>query len=271
MRTVDNGAQRFCVMWWKVIVALVLATASPAAAQTCVPPSAEHAFEELLVALVDDSPQEREAWRIAGEQEAKGAFESEDTIRHLDELAAREGLAYDCASRTYRPVSGGPTPAEIEEAKEEEEEESSELAEGRGDLPSQQDHRPAPSRAVDPDAPSGPGTPPPPGQGPSAGGGATLTGGESEASPSSASGGGRAGDPDATRGEESPGSPDTAAVVPEPGEAPSGGAVADLAGDETSGGTGLTRWLAGAVLATGLAGVGRAFARNRRRSPRLEP
>jgi len=131
-----------------------------------VPPSAEHAFEELLVALVDDSPQEREAWRIAGEQEARGAFESEETIRHLDELAAYGGLAYDCASRTYRPVSGGPNPAEIEEAKEEEEEESSELAEGRGDQPAQPDHRPSPSPAVGPGVPAGPGAPVPEGQGP---------------------------------------------------------------------------------------------------------
>jgi hypothetical protein len=260
-------------MWQALIVAFVLAAASPAAAQTCAPPSAEHAFEELLVALVDDSPQEHEAWRIAGEQEAKGAFESEETIRRLDEFAAGEALAYDCASRTYRPLAGGPTPAEVVEAREEEEEEAAELAQGRGDQPAQPDHRPAPSRAIGPGAPAAPGAPVPDGQGPATGGGATLAGGDSGAPPSAAPGGGRAGDPATSRGGGSPGSPDPVAVVPEPGEAPTGRAVAALAGDDTSGRdrTGVTRWLAGVVLAAGLAGVGGAAARSRRRSRLLGP
>jgi hypothetical protein len=77
-----------------------------AAAQVCGPPSAEHAFEELLDVATDDSPVEEEAWRIADEQEARNAFESPDTIRRIDELARANGFVYDCASRMYHPVSG---------------------------------------------------------------------------------------------------------------------------------------------------------------------
>lgn len=80
--------------------------ASPVSAQTCQPPSAEHAFEELLDVAADDSPLEDEAWRIADEQEARGEFESPETIRMIDDLARANDLAYDCASRMYFPVSG---------------------------------------------------------------------------------------------------------------------------------------------------------------------
>ncbi|HET9770595.1 MAG TPA: hypothetical protein VFS16_06885 [Acidimicrobiia bacterium] len=94
---------------WLAVLFIVPAAVLPggtAAAQVCAPPSAEHAFEELLDLATDDSPVEDEAWRIAGEQESRGAFESPETIRRIDELARANGFAYDCSTRLYRPVSG---------------------------------------------------------------------------------------------------------------------------------------------------------------------
>lgn len=78
----------------------------PVQAQTCLPPTAEHAFEELLDVAEDDSPLEEEVWRIADEQEAKGDFETPETIRRIDDLARSHGFVYDCGSRMYHPVSG---------------------------------------------------------------------------------------------------------------------------------------------------------------------
>jgi hypothetical protein len=95
-----------------------LIPAAPAPAQSCQPPSAEHAFEELLDVAEDDSPLEDEAWRIADEQEARGAFETPETVQRIDELARANGLVYDCASRMYHPVSG-PDPREAIENGEE--------------------------------------------------------------------------------------------------------------------------------------------------------
>lgn len=76
-----------------------------AAAQTCGPPSAEHAFEELLDIAADDSPLEDEAWRIADEQEGRKVFETPETLRMIDELARSNDLTYDCAARRYVPLS----------------------------------------------------------------------------------------------------------------------------------------------------------------------
>jgi hypothetical protein len=99
---------------WLAVLFIVPAAVLPggtAAAQVCGPPSAEHAFEELLDVATDDSPVEDEAWRIADEQEARGAFESPETIRMIDDLARANGFAYDCSTRMYHPVSG-PDPRE---------------------------------------------------------------------------------------------------------------------------------------------------------------
>ncbi len=101
-----------------LVVPAVLLPAAPAPAQACQPPSAEHAFEELLDVAEDDSPLEDEAWRIADEQEARGVFESPETVQRIDELARANGLVYDCASRMYFPVSG-PDPREAIENGEE--------------------------------------------------------------------------------------------------------------------------------------------------------
>lgn len=98
-----------------VLVFLPLIAAAPATAATCAPPSAEHAFEELLEALADDSAAESEAWRIAEEQEAGDRFESPETIRRIEGLAARERLVYDCGTRGFRSAGGGPTPGELEQ------------------------------------------------------------------------------------------------------------------------------------------------------------
>ena len=91
------------------LVAAVLLTplaviAAPAMAQTCRPGSAELAFEELLDIAADGSPLEDQARRIADEQDARGAFESEVTLRRIEELAKANDLAYDCARRRYVPV-----------------------------------------------------------------------------------------------------------------------------------------------------------------------
>ena len=77
----------------------------PAYAQTCAPPSAEHAFEELLDIAVDDSPLEDQAWNIADVQEKAGKFETADTLRMIDDLARSNDLAYHCETRRYVPVS----------------------------------------------------------------------------------------------------------------------------------------------------------------------
>ncbi|HYH49557.1 MAG TPA: hypothetical protein VEG38_08420 [Acidimicrobiia bacterium] len=94
-----------------VAVATVFLPCPAASAQVCQPPTAEHAFEELLDLAPDESPLEDRAWRIADEQEAKGAFETSDTIRRIDDLARASGYAFDCADRMYHPVSG-PDPRE---------------------------------------------------------------------------------------------------------------------------------------------------------------
>lgn len=106
----------------------VALTAAPAAAQTCQPPSAEHAFEELLDVADDESPLEDEAWRIAGDQEARGQFDSPETVRMIDDLAVANGLRYDCASRMYLPVSGPDPRIAIENG-----EEPAETSGGGGD------------------------------------------------------------------------------------------------------------------------------------------
>lgn len=97
---------RAAVLTGTLLLHAAVLPAGPAAAQTCEPPSAEHAFEELLDVAEDDSPVEDEAWRIADQQETRGVFESPETIRMIDELAQANGLRYDCTSRLYLPVSG---------------------------------------------------------------------------------------------------------------------------------------------------------------------
>lgn len=89
-----------------VALATVFLPGAAASAQVCGPPTAEHAFEELLDLAPDDSPLEDRAWRIADEQEAKGAFETSDTIRRVDDLARASGYAFNCVDRMYHPVSG---------------------------------------------------------------------------------------------------------------------------------------------------------------------
>ena len=96
----------------------VLVPAAPALAQTCLPPSAEEAFEELLDLATDDSPVEDEAWKIADEQEARGAFETPETIQKIDGLAQANGFVFDCAQRLYLPVSGPDPRVAIENGEE---------------------------------------------------------------------------------------------------------------------------------------------------------
>ena len=99
-------------IWRRVapVAALLLTMVGYASASgACEPGSAELAFEELLEAAPDDSPVETEARQVAADQDRKGAFESPETIRRIQEVAARWGYTFDCPSRTYR-VAGQPSP-----------------------------------------------------------------------------------------------------------------------------------------------------------------
>ncbi|MGH9001284.1 MAG: hypothetical protein ACRDY7_18050 [Acidimicrobiia bacterium] len=171
-------------------VALPAEPAFPQAA-ACQPLSAEHAFEELLDVAEDDSPLEDEAWRIADAQEAKGAFETPETQRMVDELARSNGLTYDCPTRRYVPVSGPDPRVAIEEGTEPPESEPDALA---------------------PDGPAAPGDPTvsaPGVSGPGQPGGATTPGGVVGAGPVAGGGvaGGQAGVGGGDGGVPSAGSP----------------------------------------------------------------
>lgn len=256
------------------VPAVVLPARAPA--QTCLPPTAEHAFEELLDVAEDDSPLEEEVWRIADEQEAKGAFETPETIRRIDDLARAHGFAYDCDTRMYHPVSG-PDPRDAIENGQEPPDPDDDEAAGGGDGP-------VPGRGAPGSGKPGAGasdgvgtTSETGGRTPGPAAGETPIDGEAAAShgsrgPESPTRTGRD-RPGGSAGEEPTGgtdSPDGAAFVdgvPRPGSAPDGqgGAVAVTEGEESA-----HPWLAIEIVF--LAGAGALLAATawgyRRRSQR---
>jgi hypothetical protein len=136
-----------------LIAAAAVLPAGSASAAECRPPSAERAFEELLDVADDGAPVEHDAWRIADEQEARGAFETATTIQRLDTLARANGFVYNCTRRTYLPQSG-PDPREAIENGEEPPETGDTPAATPG--PTTSDPKGGAPAAAGSDAPSGP-------------------------------------------------------------------------------------------------------------------
>jgi hypothetical protein len=102
---------------------LVASLASPVfsgaagADDPCLPGSAELAYEELVEAAPDDSPLQAEAERIGQEQDAKDAFDTDETIRRLTDAATAAGLVFSCEVYRYVRVDGSrPTDSEDDDA-----------------------------------------------------------------------------------------------------------------------------------------------------------
>jgi hypothetical protein len=90
---------------------------SAGAADPCLPGSAELAYEELVEAAPDDSALQMEAERIGQEQEAKDAFDTDETIRRLTDAATAAGLVFSCEVYRYVRVDGSrPTDSEDDDA-----------------------------------------------------------------------------------------------------------------------------------------------------------